>query len=464
MPRPTRDEILTGPIAPVLARLAGPMALGIVAVLAFNLVDAYFIGRIGKAELAAVAFAYPVTFLVSSVAMGLSVGTSTAVARASGAGDDRAACRISVHSLSLGLAAVAVIAGLGFLVLDPALRAMGASEELAGLAEGYLNVWLGGIVLLVVPMLGNGALRGVGDTVTPSLVMLVAGGINGLLDPLLIFGYGPVPPLGLRGAAWATLISWAFTLVASLYLLRREKLLSWDSMVGGGLLKSWGEVLVVGLPAVGTNLLVPVSTAVLTAVAAPFGPEVVAAYGVGSRVESLALVGVMAVGSVLSIFVGQNWGAGHCDRVRRATRLGWAFAGVWGVGVWAVLFALRWPIAAAFSENAPQVRAATAAFLTFVPLGYAGTGAGALTGAMFNALKRPLKSTLIIAARLFLFCVPLAWVGAKLGGLNGFLLGIAAGNLAAGAFALWLGRSALRTDGRVAETAGAPREPAEVCV
>ena len=441
MPRPTRDDILAGPIAPVLARLAGPMYVGIVAVLAFSLVDAYFIGQLGKAELAAVAFTFPLTFLVSGVAMGLSVGASTAVARSVGK-DDGTACRLSVHSLLLALMAVAAIAGVGFLVLDPVLRAMGASAELAALAGPYMRIWLGGIVLLVVPMVGNGSLRGVGDTVSPTVVMLIAGFINGALDPCLIFGLGPFPRLELAGAAWATVISWSFTLVASLILLRRRGLLSWAAAVGGKLLDSWREVLVIGLPSVGTNLLVPASAAVLTRLAAEFGEEVVAAYGVGSRVEAFALTGVMAVGATNSVFVGQNWGAGQCDRVRRATTLVLRFAAVYGVGTWALLCLFRRPIAAAFSEDAPAVVSAAALYFALVPLGHAGFASAALVSGVYNALKRPAYSVLVISVRLFLLCVPLAAAGAWLGGLPGFYLGIAAGNLTAGAFAWWLVRGA----------------------
>ena len=303
-----------------------------------------------------------------------------------------------------------------------------------------MRIWLAGIVLLVVPMVGNGALRGVGDTVSPTAVMLVAGAINGALDPCLIFGLGPFPRLELPGAAYATVISWAFTLVASLALLRRRDLLSWAAATGGKLLDSWAEVLVIGLPSVGTNLLVPASAAALTRLAAGFGPAVVAAFGVGSRVEALTLVGVMAVGSVNSIFTGQNWGAGKRDRVRRAAALTLRFAAIYGVLGWAALLTLRWPLAGAFADDSAEVTDAAAKYFLLVPIGYAGLGAAALSSGVFNALKRPASSVLIISVRLFALCVPLAWLGSAVGGLTGFFLGIAAGNLIAGAFAaalLW---------------------------
>ncbi len=467
MPRPTRDEILDGPIVPVLARLAGPMVVGIGAVLTFSLVDAYFIGQLGEEELAAVAFTFPLTFLVSGAAMGLSVGTSTAVARAVGK-DDGTACRLGTHSLGLALLAVAALVGAGWFALDPALRAMGADAELAALAEPYMRVWLGGVMLLVVPMVGNGALRGVGDTVSPTVVMLVAGGINAALDPCLIFGLGPFPRLELAGAAWATVLSWSVTLVASLVLLHRRGLISRAAALGGGWRESWAEVLIIGLPAMGTNLLVPASSAILTRLAAGFGTAEVAAFGVGGRVQSLALAGVMALGGVNSIFVGQNWGAGRCDRVRRAATLVMRFALLYGLAVWAVLFLVRRPLAAAFVNEGPDATdtaAAAALFFAIVPVGYAGFAATALVSGVYNALKRPGRSVLVISVRLFVLCVPLAWAGAELHGYVGFLWGVAAGNLLAGLFAAWTMRGAFAEapQSRVESHPPAAGDPAAAC-
>ncbi|NNJ24876.1 MATE family efflux transporter [Alienimonas chondri] len=473
MPRPTRDEILSGPIVPVLARLTGPMLVGIVAVLAFSLVDAYFIGQLGEEELAAVAFTFPLTFLVSGVAMGLSVGASTAVARAVGRDDDTA-CRLGTHSLGLALIAVAAIVAVGFVILDPAFTAMGADDDLKALAEPYMRVWLGGILLLVVPMVGNGALRGVGDTVSPTVVMLVAGAINAVLDPCLIFGLGPFPRLELPGAAWATVISWSVTLFASLYLLGRRGLVSWTAATGGGWRDSWTEVLVIGLPAVGTNLLIPVSSAILTRFAAGFGTASVAAFGVGGRVQSLALVGVMALGGVNSIFVGQNWGAGQCDRVRRAATLVLRFALLYGLTMWALLFLIRRPMAALFVKDGPEAAdtvAAATLFFAIVPAGYAGFAATALVSGVYNALKQPSRSVLVISVRLFALCVPLAWLGIHWGGFVGFLWGIAAGNLLAGLFATWVMRDAFARTGSTAASAAesepnppAAGDPAAACL
>ncbi|MFH5804880.1 MATE family efflux transporter, partial [Alienimonas sp. DA493] len=220
---------------------------------------------------------------------------------------------------------------------------------------------------------------------------------------------------------------------------------SWAAATGGGWLASWGEALIIGLPAIGTNLLVPLSAAVLTRLAANFGTSAVAAFGVGGRVEALALVGVMAVGSVNSVFVGQNWGAGQCERVRTAATLVLRFAVLYGLAAWGVLFLIRRPLAAAFVDEGPDAADAlveAAQYFAIVPAGYAGFGATALVSGVYNALKRPSRSVLVISVRLFALVVPLAWLGATWHGWVGFLWGIVAGNLTAGLFAAWVVRGA----------------------
>jgi len=134
--------LLEGPISPTLARLAVPMGLGIVFIIALNLADTYFVGMLGTAELAAMSFTFPVISLVMSVVMGVGIGTTSAVAREIGAGDDHAIRRLSTHSIMLALLIVVVVSGLGLSTQAPVFRLLGADEELLPLLEEYMTVWL----------------------------------------------------------------------------------------------------------------------------------------------------------------------------------------------------------------------------------------------------------------------------------------------------------------------------------
>jgi putative MATE family efflux protein len=295
-------------------------------------------------------------------------------------------------------------------------------------------------------MVGNAAIRATGDTKTPAMIMMVAVGANVALDPLLIFGLGVFPGLGLAGAALATVIARATTLVASLWVLVvRERMIVWSRPRLGEIWGSWKQILYVGLPAAGTNVLVPVSVGIITGMVASYGPQAVAALGVGSRIESLGMAPVMALASVLTPFVGQNWGAGRLDRVKLSVSYTQRLAMVWGALLFVILAALGRPIALLFNDDASVV-ATLVDYLWIVPLSYGLLGVLMLTNAVLNALTRPIQAALLTLLRLFGLYVPLAFVGSALFGLRGIFAAAAVANVMAGVAAyVWL-RSILAGD------------------
>jgi putative MATE family efflux protein len=290
-------------------------------------------------------------------------------------------------------------------------------------------------------MVGNAAIRATGDTKTPAIIMMVAAGVNVALDPLLIFGAGILPGLGLTGAALATVIARAITLFASLWVLvRREQMVVWAGPRLQEVLDSWKRVLYVGLPTAATNVLVPVSAGIITGMVAAYGPEAVAALGVGSRIESLGLGVIMALASVLTPFVGQNWGAGRLDRVRLSVSYAQRFAVVWGVFLFIVLAVFGRSFALVFNDDATVV-ATIIDYLRFVPVSYGLLGVLMLSNAALNALNRPLQSALLTVLRLFALYVPLALLGSALLGLGGIFGAAAVANGLAGIAAFfWLRR------------------------
>ena len=246
--------MLTEPMTPVLLRMTGPMILGIVAILAFNLVDTFFIGMLGTQALAAISFTFPVTFVVTSLTMGLGAGLCALLGHALGQGRHDEAARITTDCLFLAVILVTLLAVLGALTIEPLFTLLGASAELISLIHDYMLIWYLTVPMLVIPMVGNAAIRTTGDTKTPSLVMGVAGLVNGVLDPLLIFGPGPFPEWGIRGAAIATSISWLMAMLVSLHILRkREQLLSWRLSPRPRLLAHWRAPSSSTLPAVSSS-------------------------------------------------------------------------------------------------------------------------------------------------------------------------------------------------------------------
>jgi len=258
-------RLVRGPVGVHLRRLAIPMAFGFLAVLLFSIVDTFFVGQLGTEELAAIGFTFPVGFLVMSVGMGLGVGTASVLSRAIGAGRVGKAQRLATDALLLAAAIIIPVAAVGLATVDLLFGAMGARGRVLKLVHDYMDIWYLGVPMLVIPMVGNSAIRATGDTRTPAIVMGVAGVINLILDPLMIFGLLGFPRLEVKGAALATAIAWVFTLATALWLLiRREKLLdlSWQPLATR--LRSWREILYVAGPAAGTSMVVPLSGTVLT--------------------------------------------------------------------------------------------------------------------------------------------------------------------------------------------------------
>lgn len=439
-----RRDLTQGAVGSTITRMAIPMAFGIGAVILFNVVDTIYVGHLGTRELAAMSFTFPVVFTVMSLTMGLGVGVTAVISRAIGEGDSQKVARLTTHGLMLALLLVVMVAGLGVLSIEPLFSALGAERELLPLIRAYMLPWYLGVGLLVVPMVGNGAIRATGDTKTPSFVMMLAGGVNVVLDPLLIFGMGPFPRMELAGAAWATVISWVVAFVAALWILsRREKMLSARYFGLTDMADSAKNILSIGLPAAATNMLVPMAAAVLTRIASQFGHSAVAAYGVGTRVESLSMIGAMALATSATPFAGQNLGARKPERIREALSFGVKACLAWGLGVALLLGLLAPTIASWFSPEGEVVHSA-AWYLRLVPISYGAYGASVFCVSLFNGMNRPINAGVVIVVRLFVLAVPLALAGAYLYGLHGMFCGVTIANLGVGAFAFLMIRDYLK--------------------
>lgn len=430
---PPAHPMLHGPITPLLIRMTGPVVLGILLILFFNVVDTYFVGLLGTHELAAISFTFPVCFIVMNIAMGLAAAATSVASMRIGQGEHARTRRLNAHALMMAIAVIVPISLLGVLTIDPLFKLMGASADLLPLIRQFMIPWYLGVVLLAIPMTAHGSIRATGDTRTPSIVMGIAGIMNGVLDPILIFWLD----MGIRGAAIATVISWLFASTAAVWALNRIGYLSLRPLAEQPWSRSSRELLKVALPAATTNLLGPLSAAVITALVASHGANAVAAYGVGTRIEALALVVIMALGSAVSPFIGQNYGAGHHHRISQGLRIVFQLSIAWAL-LSAVMLALGGGLVARQFSEVASIQQDIVLYLQIVPAGYAGLGLVMIIGAALNVLRRPLLGTTINVSRLFLVALPAAWIGDRLYGLTGLFTGLAAANLLAGLTAfLW---------------------------
>lgn len=420
---PAHRTLLTGPVAPTLWSMTWPVVFGVATLISFNFIDTLFISFLGTQELAAVGFTFPVSFTVISLTIGLGIGTSAVMARKLGSDDTQGARQVGSSALYLSALLVGSLALLLFLLTDPIFHALGATPELMMHIKDYMYIWYAGAVLLVVPMVGNSVLRASGDTKTPSLIMGLGGLMNAILDPLLIFGLGPFPALGLQGAALASVISWALGFVLIIYwLVARRNIIDGRPPALPLFIRACKRLMAIGLPAAGANMLTPLAMAVLTAIVATHGAPAVAAFGVGVRLESLASVVILALSMSLPPFISQNFGAGNMDRVRAAYRTALVFCLGFQLLVYLSLVLLSPGIQTAFARDA-AVAEVLALFIWIMPLGYGLQGWIILTNSSFNALHKPMQALSLSVVRLFVTFIPLSILGNALAGLTGLFIG-----------------------------------------
>ena len=429
-----RGSMTVGPVAPMLARLTAPMVIGVLSTIGYGVAETWMVAQLGADALSASSFTFPVTMAMISLAIGLSAGTSSVVARALGAGEAAGVLVIDGMILTALLGAVAAV--LLDVAAGPLFRAMGAPARLMPLILAYLHIWFAAVVLFMVGIVGLSAGRATGDARFQGLAMMAAAVLNAGLAAGAIFGVGGLPGLGLPGAAVGNALAWGALLAVTLWRLRRLGLLA-DGLPGPArFMASARRVLRVGLPAAGTNTIIPVSAAILTGILSSYGAAAVAGAGVAGRIESLSMVPFFALSAIMNPFAGQNAGAGLLLRVRAAVRASFLFCIAFGLVLAAVLFVAAPTIAHVFTKD-EAVASVIVTYLRLVPISYGLGGMIAIVNSAFNGLNRPGAAVVVSVARTMVINVPVAWLGGRLLGIHGVFMGVAISNVLVGAVSSW---------------------------
>ncbi|NKI35982.1 MATE family efflux transporter [Wenzhouxiangella sp. XN79A] len=425
-------DLTEGAVGGKLLGLAGPMMFGIAAVLSVQLVDTYFVGRLGTDPLAALSFAFPIALTLTSLAIGLSAGTASVVARGIGRRRWNSVRRRSTDALMLGAGLATVLAAIGLLAAEPLLMLLGAREPVLGLAVAYMRIWFVSLPFVVVTMLSNAMVRASGDSVRPSAIMVGDAAANVALTPLLVFGAGPLPALGIEGAALGTLLArfgasgFALWLVVRGEGLVRLRLPDRRAFVG-----SARRILAIGVPAALGNASNPAGMAVATALIAVLGSQTVAGFGVATRLEAFAILPMLALSSAIGPMTGQNLGANRIDRARRALVVAFLLCAGWSV-LLAGVFAVFGKALAGIFASEPAVAEEAARYLHIVPISLWGYGVAIVAAGGFNGLGRPLTALGYSLTRILVFYVPLVWIASRIDGSGTVYLAVAIANALAG--------------------------------
>lgn len=427
-------HLVAGPLPRTIARVALPAVASSLLMTLFFSVDTFWIGtRVGATGLAAASTAVFWIWLLVSIAEMVSVGLTAVASRRYGEGRGAEAARIAGDALVLALV-LGTLCGIAGLILLPHLFAlMHTPPEVSALGVRYLGTYFLGAPLIFGFFAVDAAFRAAGDTRTSFLLLSASVGVTLVLDPMLIVGWGPIPPLGVSGAAIATVCTRAVAFALGLTIVGRRGVLR----VGRPNWLVLATVTRIGLPTAVTGVVFSLIYVLVTRTATQFGTPALAALGIGHRVESwLFMIGV-GFGAATAAIVGQNLGAGRTDRASRAGWISVGFCTMFGVMACVVeLIAPRW-FASIFSHD-PAVIAEAARYLRIAAISQVGICAeivleGALGGAGYT-LAPMLTSTAITASR-----IPIAAWAASRYGIDGlwWTIALTALGRAAGMMTIW---------------------------
>ena len=430
---PTAAGIVDGPLRPAILRLALPAVGTTLFQVLFNITDTFWVGRtLGPSALAAVSLASYVVWVIVSIGELVGVGLTAVAARRHGERDPLSAARAAGTALVMAVALGIIIAVGGVLGLPAVFRLMGATGEVAVLAREFLVVQLLGAVLIYGYFVVTAAFRSAGDTRTPFLLLGASVLLNLVLDPLMILGWGPVPALGVYGAALATVLTRGLGFVVGLELLRRRGGIRLDLS-----LPVVRTIARIGLPTMLTGVLFSLIYMLLVRIVGRFGTPAIAALGVGHKIEGISYMICIGFGLAAETLVGQNLGAGRPDRARRA---GWLTARIASVpaGALAIVFVLvPGALVGIFTDDPAVIRDASlylrAAGVAQLAMAYENVLEGALTGAGYTLY------TMLAVVGISALRIPLAELVADPFGLAGiwWMLALTAMVRAAAMTSLW---------------------------
>jgi putative MATE family efflux protein len=406
-----RQLFLQGSIPRALMVLAVPIVLGNILQTGYQLTDAFWVGRLGASAVAAVSVSFPVTFLVIAMGSGLAMAGAVLTAQYVGAGKQEMVNHVAAQTMIMVAITSVALGALGYALSPLLLRLLGVAPEVHDGALGFMRVSFVGIIFVFVYAMFQSLMRGVGQTKVPLVIVAATVALNFALDPLFIFGWGPVRGHGVMGAAIATLVTQALAAAAGIAIFLRGRhgiQLSWRSF--GIDLAYVKRAFLLGLPGSIELSSRGLGMILMSFLVAAFGTLTIAAYGVGTTLLQVVMIPAMGISMAVSTLAGQNLGAGNVERAARITTLGagFAFAVLTLVGL--VAFAAAPWLVSVFIPGDPVVIAAGARFVRTMCLAWGAMGVQLCIVAAFRASGNMLMAMVLAIVSQFVLQFPLAYV------------------------------------------------------
>ncbi len=403
----------------LLFRFSGPTIVSMMVASSYNIVDAIFVGRLGPEALAALTVSFPLMMIFMAIAFGTGAGAASLISRRLGAGDRDGASHAAGVAITLSLVIGATMAPICLPILDALLSLFGASGPVLALAREYMYVLVITASLAFFPLVVNATVRAEGNPVFASSIMIVSAVVNIIMDPLLIFGLGPFPEMGLAGAAIATVIGRGTgTLILVGYFLSGRS--SYHFRPGHFVpdIRTLVAIYRIGIAAILQQLAGSIVMVVVNRTAATFGTLPLAVMGVVFRSLSFIVMPCAGIGQGMMPLVGFNFGAGQRARVGEVVMKAGLAATAWGLLWWVVILVRPEVIIAVFSPDPEFLQMGAGAVRIFGALLFA-VGFQIATAFFFQGIGKALPSLVLASARQILFLLPALFILPPLFGLTG---------------------------------------------
>lgn len=402
-------DFTTGSLPRAITILAIPMVLEMLMQAVFGVVDIFFVGRLGADAVAAVGLTESLLVLVLAIGMGLSMAGTAMVARRIGEGDAEAAEKAAKHVFLAGAVVSVPISILGAIFAPEMLQLLGASPEVVALGTPYCAILYGTSATVLFLFMINAVLRGAGDAVLAMRALWIANGINIVLDPLLIFGLGPFPEMGVAGAAVATATGRGVGVGYQLWVMTRGKsripFTTWRFRLEVPLMR---RILDVSMPGMAQYVIGTASWLGLFRILSVFGSDALAGYTIAIRVLVFALLPSWGMGNTAATLVGQNLGAQQPDRAERSVWMT-SFANMVFLAIVAVFILLfAEPLTRLFTDEAAVI-AHSVSCMRIVSYSYVFFAYGMVVSQAFNGAGDTRTPTWINFVAEWLIQIPLAW-------------------------------------------------------
>ncbi len=402
-------DLTEGSISKALITLAIPIIFTNLLQTAYQLIDAFWIGRLGSNAVAAVSISFPVIFFIMSLGMGVSIAGSILVAQFKGRKDVNAVNHISTQTLLFGIGFAFILGGIGFFISPIVLSLMHVPKEIFADALSYLRISFAGIVFIFGFMIFQSILRGIGEVKLPMIIVFGTVLLNLILDPIFIFGFGPIVPMGVGGAALVTVITQALACFIGLYLLIKGKFeIRLESLKPDFTLLK--QLVKLGFPTSIEQSTRALGMVIIAGIVSSFGTRVLAAYGIGGRILSFTIIPAMGLSMATSTLTGQNIGAKKEKRVVETFKKSGlvSFIVLSLIGVTFYIFSRE--IALFFIPSDPLTVDMAATFIRYMSFGFGFMGIQLTINGIFRGSGNTHLSMLISLIGLWLFRIPLIYV------------------------------------------------------